>query len=343
MARVRLKPIARQVVVVMGASSGMGREAALRFARRGAKVVVAARREAALLSLVEEIVAAGGEAAVVVADTSDFEQVRRVAEIAIERFGRLDTWVQVAGVGLWALGEETLPEEWKRVIDVNLTGAAYGALAALPRLRQAGGGALILISSIEAELALPYQAAYAASKHGVHAVAKTLRLELAHEGVPISVTEIMPAGTNTPIFDLARTRIGVKPQPIPPHYEPSVAAEAILFAAEHPTREIVLSAVGKAGIFAQGVAPRLIDTMVTLAGFGQQRTPELKSDTAPTNLFEPVEGWAQPRGTLGKTARSWSLYVWLQTHPRAKQALNGVVLLGVAGLVGRALHRRGQS
>src|SRR5215203_1706710 len=172
----------------MGASSGIGRETALRFAKRGAKVVVAARSEPGLHSLVDEIRGDGGEATAVVADTSDFGQVKAVADRAVEEYGRLDTWVHHAAVGLFATFEDTTPEEFGRVIDVNLMGQVYGAMAALPHLKREGRGALIHISSVEAKRSLPLQSAYCASKHGIDGFLEVLRVELMREGAPVSVT-----------------------------------------------------------------------------------------------------------------------------------------------------------
>src|ERR671914_1980715 len=163
----QLKPIEEQVVVLMGASSGIGRETALRFARKGAKVMISARGEEGLYSLVEEIRAEGGEATAVVADTSDFGQVEAVADRAVEQYGRLDTWVHLAAVGLFATFEQTTSEEFERVIDVNLMGQVYGAMAALPHLKREGRGALIHISSVEAKRSFPLHSAYGASKHGI--------------------------------------------------------------------------------------------------------------------------------------------------------------------------------
>jgi NAD(P)-dependent dehydrogenase (short-subunit alcohol dehydrogenase family) len=192
----QLKPIEEQVVALMGASSGIGRETALRFAERGAKVVVSARGEEGLRSLVEEVRGKGGEATVVVADTSEYEQVKAVANRAVEEYGRLDTWVHLAGVGLFATFEQTTPEEFERVIAVNLMGQVYGAMAALPHLKREGRGALIHISSVEAKRSFPFHSAYAASKHGIDGFLEALRVELKHEGWPISVTQVMP-GTIT--------------------------------------------------------------------------------------------------------------------------------------------------
>jgi NAD(P)-dependent dehydrogenase (short-subunit alcohol dehydrogenase family) len=334
---VKLKPIEDQVVVLMGASSGIGREAALRFGRRGAKVVVSARSVDDLNVLVDQIRGEGGEAFAIPADVTDLEQVKAVADGAAERYGRLDTWVHLAGIGLWALFEETEPEEWERVIDVDLNGAAYGAMAALPHLRRSGGGALILVSSVEARLAMPLQTAYAAAKHGVHGFAKSLRLELMKEGAPVSVTEIMPAGTDTPIFDEARTRIGVKPMPFPPVYEPGIAAEAILYAAEHPAREMVLGGFSKAGMLLQTVAPALLDALILAVGFRLQKTSEEKGEAAPSNLFRPTGGTGSVRGTLG--GRSFSTYAWLEMHPVVKRGLLAAAIGSAALLAARALKR----
>src|ERR687893_219414 len=253
----QLKPVGEQVVALMGASSGIGRASALRFARRGAKVVVSARGEEGLASLVEEISSEGGEAAYVVADTSDFEQVEAVADRAVEEYGRLDTWVHLAAVGLFATFEQTTPEEFAQVIDVNLMGQVYGAMAALPHLKREGRGALIHVSSVEAKRALPLQRAYASSKHGIIGFLDALRLELQNDGVPISVTNSMPAGINTPFFNKARTKLGVKPMPMPPIYQPDVVADVILYAAEHPTRDIEAGGAAKMLILNQRLSPRM--------------------------------------------------------------------------------------
>jgi NAD(P)-dependent dehydrogenase (short-subunit alcohol dehydrogenase family) len=338
--KIHLKPVEDQVVVLMGASSGIGREAARRFGIHGAKVVVSARKQAALDSLAEEIRREGGEAAAVAAEVTDFSQVRRVAETAVERYGRLDTWVHLAGVGLWSLFEETRPEEWQRVIDVNLTGQAYGAMAALPHLRHEGRGALIHVSSIEAYLALPYQAAYSASKHGLHGFLKSLRLELAHAGVPISVTEIMPSGTSTPIFDQARTRLGVRPKPPQPIYRPAVATDAILYAAAHPVREMILGGIAQAGALTQRLAPRLMDAYLLWTSFRTQRSREPKGDFAPANLFEPVASSNRVDGTLAPQARHWSLAAWLSMHPLLRAALAAALLGSILAARGNSSRRR---
>jgi len=319
------------VIVVMGASSGIGRETARRAAQRGAKVVVAARSPEKLAGLTAEIQAAGGAATAVTADVTVPEQVQHVAEHAAATYGHIDTWAHVAGIGLWARLEETTPAEWQRVLDVNLNGPAHAAMAALPHLRREGRGALIFVSSVEARLALPYQSAYSASKHGVGGLVKVLRLELQHDGLPISVTEILPSGTNTPIFDQARTKIGVRPKPAPPIYQPGIVADAILRAAEHPTREMVLGGVSKAGTTLQGVAPALMDRYLLWTGFRTQRTRIPKSAAAPDNLFQPLAVYDTVEGSLGDQARPVSLTAWLEMRPALKRVLAGG-LLGWAAL-----------
>jgi NAD(P)-dependent dehydrogenase (short-subunit alcohol dehydrogenase family) len=224
----RLKPVQEQVVVVLGASSGIGRETALRFAKRGAKVVAAARSEPGLVSLVDEITAAGGQAIYAVCDVSDFDQVDAVAAAAVRAFGRIDSWVTVAAVSVYARFEDTTLDEFRRVMDVNFMGQVHGAKAALPHLRREGRGALVVVSSVESVVSLPLNSAYAASKHAVEGMVDALRRELMAEGVPISVTSVKPATINTPLFNKARNKLDVKPHGPPPFYEPSVVADCVL-------------------------------------------------------------------------------------------------------------------
>jgi NAD(P)-dependent dehydrogenase (short-subunit alcohol dehydrogenase family) len=206
----QLKPVVEQVVALMGISSGIGRETTLRFAQRDAKRWWS-RPEARLRSLVEEIRAESSETMSVVADVSKFDQVKALADRAVQEYGRLDSWVHLAAVGLFATFEQTTPEEFARVIDVNLMGQVYGAMAALPHIKREGRGALIHISSVEAKRSFPLHSAYGASKHGIDGFLEALRVELRHEGWPISVTQVMPGTINTPFFDKGRTKLGVKP------------------------------------------------------------------------------------------------------------------------------------
>ncbi|MBD2776128.1 SDR family oxidoreductase [Iningainema tapete] len=303
----QLKPINQQVVAVVGASSGIGRNAALQFANRGAKVVVAARSQQGLESLVEEIRSLGGDATAIVADVTDFNQVQAIANYSVEQYGRLDTWVHNAAVEIYAAFEVTTPEEFKRVIDVNLMGQVYGAKVALPHLKREGRGALIHVTSVEAKRSLPLQSAYAASKHAVDGFLESLRVELMHQKLPISVTQIMPAGINTPLFNKARTKLGVKPMPTPPIYDPSLVAKAIVEAAEHPKREVVVGDAGKIILLAQRISPGLVDAYMERSGFDSQYTKEPKSENAPDNLYEPLSGYDKIEGDFSDQSRSWSM------------------------------------
>jgi NAD(P)-dependent dehydrogenase (short-subunit alcohol dehydrogenase family) len=326
----KLKPIEQQVVAVVGASSGIGRATALQFAQRQAKVVVAARSESGLASLVAEITALGGDAIAIPADVAVLEQVQSIADKAIERYGRLDTWVQVAGTGIVAPFELVTPDEFKRVIDVNLMGTVYGAMVALPHLRRTGRGAFIAISSVEARRSMPLQTAYSASKHGVEGFLDALRSELRNEGFPIAITNIMPSVINTPFYNNALTKLGVQPTGVPPYYQPSLVAEAILYAAEHPTRDTIVGDVGRLVDFLQKVAPDLTDTLVAAIAIPGQRTNTPKSADDPNNLFEPIEGYHTTTGDFtSKTIPSF--LDWFDFHPTVKWGT--AVGLGVLALI----------
>lgn len=335
-----LKPLNEQVVVIFGASSGIGRETALQFARRGAKVVVASRGQAGLDSLVEEIETAGGEALAVTANAADFNQVQNLAEKAVLRFGRIDTWVQTAAISIYAKFEDTTPEEFRQVLEVNLLGQMHGALAALPHLRKEGRGALIHVSSVESQVSLPLQSAYAASKHGMAGFLDSLRMELEDEGVPIFVTDVKPAGINTPLFDHARTKLGVKPQPTPPIYEPGVVAEVILHAAEHPTREITAGGAAQAFIFSRRISPALTDGLLRRMAIKGQQTDKPKPAGAPDNMFSPLDEPGQTRGDFGASAKDHSMGNKLETNPMVRRAIKGAALAAAFLLIVRAGSRR---
>jgi NAD(P)-dependent dehydrogenase (short-subunit alcohol dehydrogenase family) len=323
---VKLKPIENQVVVVMGASSGIGRETALRLAKRGAKVVVAARSEAGLRSLEDEIRGLGGEARAVVAEVCEFEQVEAVAQSAVEEYGRLDTWVHLAAAGLFAPFDQTEPEEFRRVVEVDLMGQVYGAMAALPHIKREGRGALVHISSVVGKRSAPLQSAYSASKHGVDGFLESLRVELLREGWNnIGVTNVMPAAINTPFFTKAPTKLGVKPKGFPPIYQPGVVADAILYSAEKAPREIVAGGAGKGMLLTQRLSPRLMDAIMVRGGFGSQMTNEPKSSADPDGLFAPMKGQDWAEGEFGEQALPRSPLTWLDTHPAVKWSI------GVAG------------
>jgi NAD(P)-dependent dehydrogenase (short-subunit alcohol dehydrogenase family) len=322
--------------VIVGANSGIGRETALQFAERGAKVVIAGRSLPALTELVNEIQSRGGEATSYTADVSQYEQMQALADYAVERYGRIDTWVHAAAVSIYAPFQETRPEEFRQVIEVNLIGQAFGAMAALPHLKRAGGGALIHIGSVESKRSFPLHSAYSASKHGMIGFIDALRVELMHDRTPISVTTILPAGINTPFFDKSMTRLGVKPRPSPPVYEPELVAKAILHAAEHPVREIYVGGAGKSMEWLHRLAPNLADQLFSRFAFPAQMTDQSKTDQAPHNLYEHMEGYDQVHGSFGEEARSASVYTGLEMRP----ALRWGLLSRLAGVGFVLLTRR---
>lgn len=332
----KLKPIEQQVVAVVGASSGIGRETALQFAKRNAKVVVSARTESGLASLVEEITALGGDAIAIPADVAEFDQVKSIVDKTIDRYGRLDTWVHAAGTGIIAPFEQVTPEEFKRVIDVNLMGSVYGAMVAMPHLRETGRGAFIAVSSVEARRSMPLQSAYSASKHGMEGFLDSLRSELKQEGFPISITNILPSVINTPFYNKARTKLGVMPTGIPPYYQPSLVAEAILHAAENPTRDMIVGDVGRVIDLLQKLVPDLTDTLVGAIAVPGQRTERIKATDDPNNLFEPIEGYDTTTGDFtDKTIPSF--LDWFDFHPVAKWST--AVGLGAIALIAANLMR----
>ncbi len=317
----RFKPVEEQVVVVMGASSGIGREAALRLARRGAKVMVSARSEEGLRSLVDQIRGEGGEAVAMTADVAEFEQVKAVADGAAQAYGRLDTWVHLPGVSIFGLFEEIEPQEFKRVIEVDLMGQVYGAMAALPHLKREGRGVLVHISSVLARRSVPLQSPYCAAKHGIDGFLESLRVELRREGWSIGVTNVMPASINTPFFDKARTKLGVKPKAVPPFYEPGVVADIILYAAEKAPRDIIAGGAGKGMILTQRLSPSLMDAILLCTGFESQRTDEPKPPEAPDALFDSMGGQDRAEGAFGRQSFSRSYLSWLDTHPLVKRGI----------------------
>ena len=335
------RSLADQVVVITGASSGIGRETALMFGQRGAAVVLAARNETALNEVAQEITRQGGRAAVVVTNVAEWPQVQKLAQSAIDQFGRIDTWVNDAAVAEYATIEEMTIEEIDRIIQVNLMGMIYGMKAALPHLKSHDEGTIINVSSVLGARAAPLQGAYTAAKHGVRAFADTLRMELDHEGSKIGVTTILPSSINTPFFDHARSRMAENPQPIPPVYEPSAVAEAIVFAAEHPRREIVVGAAGKVMAMMQRISPSFTDRYMLLGGQMFKQQKDDKPNDRRDNLFTPSTGTGSTTGEFGgRLTQSRSLYThFLGLHPnRGRAALAASGFLGAVALRRRAAN-----
>lgn len=330
MSSIELKPIDQQVVVIVGCSSGIGRQTARRFAERRARLVLAGREESALWEVLEDVRSLGAEDALAVpCDVTRPERLEEVVRRAEEAFGRIDTWVQAAAVSVYATAEQTTPDEFRRVIEVNLLGQIHGALAALPALRRAGGGALIEISSAEAEIALPYQSAYAASKHGMSGFLRSLRMELRAEGAPISVTQVMPAGIDTPLFMNARSKLGVLPKPTAPVYDPDVVADQVLWAAEHPAGDLFAGGAGWAFAWFRRMAPGPYEALMARVGMPAQRSGIPEGPAAADNLESATPLTDTVRGGFG--GRRFSVSNLVQRVP-------GIVRLGaLAAVVGTLL------
>src|SRR5688572_571621 len=265
-----LKPIAEQVIVITGASSGIGLVTAQKAARAGACVVLAARNEADLRQAVDDIRAAGGRAIYVVADVADPDQVASIARAAIGEFGRIDTWVNNAAVSIYGRIMELSVEEMRRQFDVNYWGQVYGCRAAVPHL-QRDGGAIINVGSALCDRAIPLQGNYCAAKHALRGFTETLRMELEAEGAPIAVTLVKPSSIDTPFFEKARTRFDVEPQPVPPVYAPEIVADAILRCAVHPTRDVMVGGSGRL-LAAANLLPRVGDWYMERTLFDAQQT-----------------------------------------------------------------------
>lgn len=320
----QLRTISEQVMVVTGASSGIGLVTAKLAARRGACVVLASRNAADLDAAVAEIESAGGRAIRVVADVASLDDVQRVADATIDAFGRVDSWVNGAGVSIYGKVMDVPVADMRRLMDVDYWGVVHGCVVAVPLLRR-GGGAIINMGSALSERAVPLQGAYAAAKHAVKAYTDTLRMELESEGAPISVTLVKPASMDTPFFQKARSYMGVVPRPFPPVYAPDLVAEAIIECAQHPMRDVYVGGAAKAIAALEDMSPRLADVVLERTGFDSQRS-DLPDDGRRDNLYEPARDDGGERGSsYGGPVLEHSAYTAASMHPRA-------TLLGAAGL-----------
>jgi NAD(P)-dependent dehydrogenase (short-subunit alcohol dehydrogenase family) len=324
MTKLKLKPLREQVVVITGASSGIGLSAAKQAASAGASVVLSARNERDLAKAVEEICGAGGRAIAVVADISDPDQVQHIADRATAEFGRIDTWVNNAAVSMYGPIMELPVEDMRRQFDINYWGTVYGSRVAVPYLARRGG-ALINVASVLAERAIPLQGNYCATKHAMKAFTDSLRMELEAEGLPISVSLVKPGSTDTPFFQKARNLMPHEPQPVPPVNAPELPARVILQCATRPIRDVLVGGAGKATSVLAKVAPRLVDRYMEERLFEDQQASEPMTDR-PDNLWSPVDHDGGERGRYQGRVLRRSLYTTAALHP-----LQTVLWLGFAG------------
>ncbi|MDQ9169511.1 SDR family oxidoreductase [Oxalobacteraceae bacterium R-40] len=322
---IRLKKLEDQVIVITGASSGIGLTTARLAARRGAKLVLAARNGDALQKLADELNGYGTSAVHVVADVSKEEDVRTIASTAIAQFGGFDTWINNAGVSIFGKLSEISLEDQRRIFDINFWGVVHGSLVAAEHFKWRGG-ALINLGSELSDCGITLQGIYAASKHAVKGFTDSLRMELEEAGAPVSVTLIKPAAVDTMFLANAKNYMEVEPKLPAPIYAPEVVAEAILFAAEHPKRDIFVGSASK--LFSSGAHyfPQLMDRYMKRFASRQQRTDKPANSSAQDALYWPGVGLQERLGYPGHVCES-SLYTRATTHPKT----TGLALAG-AGL-----------
>lgn len=320
---VQLKRLSEQTIVITGASSGIGLVTARIAARQGARLVLAARSEDALRQLTDEIKAEGGEAVYVVADVGQERDVRNIARAAIENFGGFDAWVNNAGVSIYGRVLDVSMEDHRQLFETNYWGLVHGSRIAAEHLRTRGGGAIINVGSSLSDRAIPLQGTYCASKHAVKGYTDALRMELEEEDAPISVTLIKPSAVDTPYKDHAKNYLPVEPQNPPPVYAPETVAEAILYSAEHPERDVFVGAGGKALSVSGKYAPRLTDKVMEAALFDIQQTDEPSPEGRRDGLYDSTEDLRERGGYEGHVAES-SLYTKATLHP----LITSAILLG---------------
>ena len=325
-----------EVVVVTGASAGVGRAAARAFAQRGASVGLLARGRGGLAGTRNEVEAAGGKALVVPTDVSDAGAVEAAAQEVEDQFGPIDVWVNNAMTSVFSPAKEMTPEEFRRVTEVTYLGYVYGTLAALRRMLPRDRGKIIQVGSALAYRGIPLQSAYCASKHAIQGFTESLRSELIHEGSNVKLTMIQMPALNTPQFDWVRSRLPGRPQPVPPIFQPEVAAEAILWAAHHDRDEMWVGWPAVKAIAGNKVMPRVLDRYLARTGYDAQQTDEPADPDRKDNLWEPVDDDKDygAHGDFDDRAHNDSRQLWA-TKNRNKLVLAGTALAALAAIARR--------
>jgi NAD(P)-dependent dehydrogenase (short-subunit alcohol dehydrogenase family) len=303
-----------EIVVITGASAGVGRATARAFARRRAHIGLLARGRAGLEGTRREIEALGGKALVYPADVADADQVEAAAAAVEEQLGPIDIWINNAMVSVFSPVKEMSPKEFRRVTEVTYLGYVYGTLAALHRMLPRNRGVIVQVGSALAYRGIPLQAAYCGAKHAIQGFMDTLRCELLHDGSRVRVTMVQLPALNTPQFGWVKSRLPCKAQPVPPIYQPEVAAEAILWTAHHPQRELYVGFSTVKAIIGNKITPWLGDWYLSRTGYTAQQTAEPADPNRRNNLWEPVPGDHGAHGTFDARARHSSLQLWARTH-----------------------------
>ena len=335
---------AAAIVVITGASAGVGRAAARAFARAGAATVVLIARDAeGLAGAAAEVEAAGAAALPIVADVADAAAVEAAAQRVEREVGPIDVWVNNAMATIFAPFEQIGADEFRRVTEVTYLGAVHGTMSALSRMRSRNRGIVVQVGSALAYRAIPLQSAYCGAKHALRGFTDALRCELLHDGSAVQLAMVQLPAVNTPQFDWARSRVARHPQPVGTIYQPEVAARAIVWAARHAPRELHVGWSSWLTIAANKLFPGVMDRLLARAAYEQQFSDQPIDADRPGNLFAPVPRVARTHGSFDVRAQADSTQLWLATHKRAVGLVGAAaVLWAVAALLPPRRRARGQ-
>jgi NAD(P)-dependent dehydrogenase (short-subunit alcohol dehydrogenase family) len=320
-----------RIVVVTGASAGVGRATARRFAEEGDSVALIARGKERLEATTKEVEALGGRALALSLDVAEPEALEAATERVEAELGPIDVWVNNAMVTVYAPVTRLAPDEFRRVTEVTYLGSVWGTMAALRRMVPRDRGTIVQVGSALAYRGIPLQAAYCGAKHGLEGFYDSLRTELLHEGSNVRITIVELPGLNTPQFSWGRTKMPREPQPVPPIFQPEVAADAIVWASRHPRRELYVGWPTVEAIVGNKIAPGLADRYLARTGYDSQQIDEPVPPDRPDNLFEPVPGDFAAHGRFDSRAKPRSVQLWLTKHRRWLFA--GALAAGLGALV----------